>query len=268
MRPFLHLLIPTLCVALWGCASQTRLITEGKPYKLIWSDEFNKPTLDEQHWTKVPRGAANWNDCMAPNPELFAFEDGCLVLRGLNNNGQFPADTSAFLTGGVWSVGKKEFANCRFEVRARIQSATGFWPAIWLLPQQRFVEYPKGGEIDIMERLNAEAQVYQTVHSYYTLNLKLPDTPPHYTTVPCDPTTFNTYGVEISQDALTFFVNNKITFIYPRIETDKPLQFPFADYPYYLILSAQLGGSWVGAVNPQDLPTQMEVDWVRVYKAR
>ena len=25
----------------------------------------------------------------------------------------------------------------------------------------------------------------------------------------------------------------------------------------------QLGGSWVGAVDPKDLPVEMEVDWVR-----
>ena len=28
----------------------------------------------------------------------------------------------------------------------------------------------------------------------------------------------------------------------------------------------QLGGSWVGTVDPADLPVEMEVDWVRYYQ--
>ena len=28
----------------------------------------------------------------------------------------------------------------------------------------------------------------------------------------------------------------------------------------------QLGGSWVGGVDPQDLPVEMEIDWVRFYR--
>jgi hypothetical protein len=28
----------------------------------------------------------------------------------------------------------------------------------------------------------------------------------------------------------------------------------------------QLGGSWVGKVNPDDLPVEMEIDWVRFYE--
>jgi hypothetical protein len=28
----------------------------------------------------------------------------------------------------------------------------------------------------------------------------------------------------------------------------------------------QLGGSWVGAVDPEDLPVEMEIDWVRFYQ--
>lgn len=30
----------------------------------------------------------------------------------------------------------------------------------------------------------------------------------------------------------------------------------------------QLGGSWVGAVGPEDLPVEMEVDWVHFYQRK
>lgn len=30
----------------------------------------------------------------------------------------------------------------------------------------------------------------------------------------------------------------------------------------------QLGGQWVGEVDPADLPVEMEVDWVKYYKKK
>jgi hypothetical protein len=63
-----------------------------------------------------------------------------------------------------------------------------------------------------------------------------------------------------------FFINGQKTFTYPRIKTDKEGQFPFSEHKYYLLLDMQLGGSWVGKVNPDDLPVEMEIDWVRFYE--
>jgi hypothetical protein len=45
-----------------------------------------------------------------------------------------------------------------------------------------------------------------------------------------------------------------------------PEQWPF-DQPFYLILSMQIGGDWVGQPDPKDYPADLEIDWVRVYEA-
>lgn len=42
-------------------------------------------------------------------------------------------------------------------------------------------------------------------------------------------------------------------------------QFPFY-IPQYLLIDMQLGGQWVGDVDPADLPVEMEIDWVRYYE--
>lgn len=60
-------------------------------------------------------------------------------------------------------------------------------------------------------------------------------------------------------------LNGKRNFVYPRIETEQEGQFPF-NIPQYLLIDMQLGGSWVGTVDPADLPVEMEVDWVRHYQ--
>lgn len=61
------------------------------------------------------------------------------------------------------------------------------------------------------------------------------------------------------------YFNGKRNFVYPRIETEQEGQFPF-NIPQYLLIDMQLGGSWVGTVDPADLPVEMEVDWVRHYQ--
>ena len=53
---------------------------------------------------------------------------------------------------------------------------------------------------------------------------------------------------------------------YPRIETDKEGQFPFRPAFSIYLIDMQLGGSWVGAVDPKELPVEMYVDWVRFYQ--
>ena len=117
-----------------------------------------------------------------------------------------------------------------------------------------------------MERLNNDSIAYQTVHSHYTFNLGIKDNPKQGSTGVIDPNDFNTYTVEMYADSLVFFINDTRTFAYPRIETDKEGQYPFNDSQFYLLLDMQLGGSWVGAVDSEDLPVEMEIDWVRFYQ--
>ncbi len=123
-----------------------------------------------------------------------------------------------------------------------------------------------GGEIDIMERLNSDSIAYQTVHSHYTYDLNLKTNPKPGSTGVINPNDYNVYAVELHQDSLCFFINGNHTFTYPRIETEIEGQFPFGDGPYYLLIDMQLGGTWVGEVDPADLPVEMLVDWVRFYK--
>lgn len=232
-------------------------------WKLIWAEEFdqNDERLDTMVWSKIPRGKSDWNRHMSDLDECYEIRDGLLILRGVKNPDP-SVDTAVYVTGGVYTKGKYDFYNGRLEVRAKLGGAQGAWPAIWLLPENK--KWPYGGEIDIMERLNYQTVVHQTVHSYYTYFLNLKNDPPHTDVGVIDTGEYNVYAVERYPDRIVFFVNDKHTFTYPRIKTDKEGQFPF-DGPFYLLIDMQLGGSWVGAVNPADLPVEMEVDWVRYY---
>ncbi len=237
--------------------------TKPKEWQLVWEENFEQQgSFDRSVWSKIPRGTADWNRHMSDFDSCYAMRDGHLVLRGLVNH-SLPQDTSPVLTGGVYSKGKRLFSNGRIEIKARLHGARGAWPAFWLLPERG--KWPKGGEIDIMERLNNDSIAYQTVHSYYTHVLGFKDNPKQGGIGRIDPNDYNVYAVELYPDSLSFYINREHTFTYPRIETDEKGQFPF-NQSYYLLLDMQLGGSWVGKVYPEDLPVEMEIDWVRFYQ--
>lgn len=234
-------------------------------WKLSWQDDFNRPGfIDPAKWVKIERGGSDWNRHMSSDAACYDVKNGKLILKGIKNPNQ--ADPVKVLTGGLTTNGKFEFTYGKVEIRAKLGSSKGAWPAFWMLSNsKKYGGYPHSGEIDIMEHLNFDQIVYQTVHSNYTLNLGGKNNPKHSGTAAITPDSFNTYGLEWFPDKLVFTINGKATHTYPRITVDKPGQWPF-DQPFYLLIDMQLGGGWVGAIDESQLPVQMEIDWVKVYQ--
>lgn len=232
-------------------------------WQLVWCEDFNNSSINDSVWSKIPRGNADWNRHMAPYDSLYEVSDGILTLHGVNNH-NLEADTARFLTGGVWTLGKKSFSPGRIEVKARFGNAQGAWPAIWLLPFDTLnFAWPNGGEIDMMEHLNYDSIAYQTVHSNYTLYQGGADNPPHFGTHPIKLNDWNVFGVDITPDALVFHINGTETFRYPRVDSI-PGQYPYY-LPMYLLIDMQIQGGWVGKADPATLPVKMEIDWVKHY---
>ncbi len=260
LNPALLFLCASLSIS--SCGRQSN------EWKLVWEEDFESGAIDTAVWSKTNRGTADWADTQSHDERCFAFRNGNLVLRGIVNDDR-QADTATWLTGGLWTKDKKAFQPGRIEVRAKLQAARGAWPAIWLMPFDPKVRWPEGGEIDIMERLNFDSFVYQTVHSRYTHILGHKHEPRNSDTISIDPADFNVYGVDIYPDSLVFHVNGTRNFAYPRrMDVPDSLgQYPFCQ-PMYLLIDMQLGGAWVGKVDSLDLPVEMEVDWVRHYVRR
>lgn len=246
--------------------TSTKEVSTPKGWTLFWEENFDGNSFDASRWSKIPRETyfAEWNKYMSDYDSCYQVTNSNLVLRGLRNTNQ-PGDSAPYLTGGIYTKDKVAFGNGRLEIRAKLGKAQGAWPAFWMMPADDS-QWPHGGEIDIMEHLNKDGFVYQTVHSYYTYTLDIQE-PPKGATGVMDAEGYNVYAVEMYPDSLSFYVNDVHTFTYPRIETDIEGQFPF-NREYYLLLDMQLGGpgTWAGEINPADLPIEMQIDWVRFYK--
>ena len=233
---------------------------------VVFEDDFNQSDSipDVTKWSLCPPQSSAWNRYMSNSYAQAYVKDGKLVLIGEKVDGTYK-------TGGVQSSGKFDFQYGKVEVNARFtKTAQGGWAVIWMMPKSSTPVYngwPACGEIDIMEQLNHDGYVYQTIHSHYKNTLGF-NNPTPTVTAPINVGVFNTYGLEWTEDALVFSVNGVTTLTYPNLNLEDEStkkQWPFCS-PYYLILNQAVGGSgtWPGPITDSQLPAIMEVDWVRV----
>ncbi len=261
-------LVATLSLSANADVNKTAAKTQETPeWELVWSDEFAGEELDNAIWTRCQRGKSDWDNTVSDDPRLLTIEDGVLHLRGIVND-KTDNDPAPYLTAAVNSRGKFTFRHGKVQIRARIKSAQGAWPALWMMgAEQGRHGY---GEIDLMEHLNFDDIVYQTVHSDYTIHIDKENSPKKGGTAGINRDDWNTYGCEWDANKIVFTVNGQPTHTYPRVPDKGEKQWPF-DQPFYFILSMQIGGKWVnnaGPTNPAHYPAGMEIDWVRVYKQK
>ena len=231
-------------------------------WKLEFIENFSSSRLDEKVWTRIDKGTVDWNRNMSLRKDLVEVKNGLLILHGVKND-DLKADPRRVLTGGVKTQGKVSFLYGKIEIRCRFENQKGAWPAVWMMPENPKKGWPDCGEIDIIERLNSDDFVYQTVHSGWTA--KNPNNPPKGGKGMINPTGWNVYALEWTSEKIVWKVNGVETHSYARVGDD-PARYPWTE-PFYLMIDMQLGGSWVGDVDESTLSCKMYVDWVKYYGA-
>jgi len=229
-------------------------------WKLKFTEDFKGTKLDEKLWTRIGPGTSAWNRHMSLRPDLISVKDGQLHAYGVKNDDR-KADPRSVLTGGVSTKGRYAVKYGKVEIKCKLEGQKGAWPAIWMMPEPPAPKWPHGGEIDIIERLNFDEFVYHTVHSGWTANHK--DDPPNGGKGDIKPNDWNVYAIEWTPERIVWTVNGKATHSYDKVGDD-PARFPWTT-PFYLMIDMQLGGSWVGEIDEDTLPTAMHVDWVKFY---
>ena len=230
-------------------------------WKLKYTEEFNGPELDAKMWGRIDKGWCDWNRHMSRREDLVSVSGGQLHLHGVKND-DLKRDKRPMLTGGVTTQGRFAMKYGKIELRCRFEAQKGAWPAIWMMPESPSVKWPACGEIDIVERLNFNDFVHQTVHSAWTK--KHPKDPPYTGRGPFNPQTWNVFGLEWTPDEIVWTINGVSTHAYAKVGDD-PLRYPWTA-PFYLMIDMQLGGEWVGEVDMDALPVSMHVDWVKFYE--
>lgn len=184
-------------------------------YNLVWADEFNKKgDFDPQKWSYAPRGKVAWNKYMTHSADYVFQKDDKLILR--MDNATIKGDDIPYHAGGVQSMGKFSIRYGKVEVRAKFTQGRGSWPAIWMMPEpeQSLGGWPAGGEIDIMEHVNKENVVHQTIHNSAVTNSSGGSTTTKQ--APYVTHEFNTYSIIWGPNKIEFFVNDNLQYTYEK----------------------------------------------------
>ena len=243
-------------------------------YNLLWSDEFEGKELDETKWnreTHEPGWTNNELQEYTNSDENIFVRDGNLVLKAIKTekNGK-PYYTSGKVQG--WN--KTQFQYGKVVVSAKVPEGQGLWPAIWMMPNQesKYGQWPKCGEIDIMESLGNDTTI-----SYSTIHYGEPHAEQQGTITKEGDESFSAkfheYSVEWEPGEMRFYTDGELVLTcndwFTAVEgaDDKPYPAPF-DQPFYVQLNLAVGGNWPG--NP-DATTDFSkaeflIDYVRVYQ--
>ena len=251
-----------LCLLAADCRMET---TE---WMLVWSDEFNYSGLpDSARWTYAVGGHGWGNNELQYYTERRSknahVSNGLLHIVAHHEPHKGRTYTSTRLTSrglGDWKYG-------RFEVSARVPSAKGTWPAIWLMPSDWTFPmggWPDVGEIDIMEHVGHDPGVIHSSAHSRRYNWQAGTQKTGAIEVPDATSAFHTYILEWSADTIRTFVDEQPVFVYAR-EDSTSESWPF-DKPFSLIINVAVGGAWGGIVDSAAFPQSMTVDYVRVYQ--
>ena len=244
--------------------------TDGKEWKVVWSDEFEGTEVDTTKWT-YDIGNWGWGNFepqyyTVARKENARIEDGNLIIEARKNDmGQ--EWTSARLT----TRGKTSFTYGRIEFRAKVPVERGNWSAGWTLGDSYVDEssWPGCGEIDILESVGYEIDdatgngiAHASVHckAYY---FKIGNQKTFTVDVDKMNTEYHTYAIEWTPEKIIGFVDDTEYFYYNNNgEADA---WPF-DNPQNIILNLAIGGGWGGAQGIDESMTsqKMIIDYVRV----
>lgn len=271
------LFIPSLCLLLlFGCGSDSGTnaeddndIPEIPGFTLVWNDEFNTDGLPSTANWGYDVGGGGWGNQELQRytngiPENVEQSEGTLKIKAvLLERG----DTKEYLSTRMVTRGKADWKFGRIDVRAKLPTGVGTWPAIWMLPTENvFGGWPNSGEIDIMEHVGFDPNVvHGTVHTG-AFNHAQGTQRGGQITIPSALNEFHIYSIDWDADRILFMVDGQIYFRFNNSGNGSD-EWPF-DQRFHLIMNIAIGGTWGGqrGVDDSAFPTTMEVDFVRVYQ--
>ncbi len=226
---------------------------------LFWSEEFNTDGAPDPAKWGYDLGANGWGNAeledYTSRPENAIVQGGVLKINAIKENYNGSAYTSARLV----TKDKFSFKYGKVEVRAKLPSGVGTWPAIWMLGSDiGSAGWPASGEIDIMEHLGRTLNtIYGTLHYPGHSGGSADGT----TTVIANATTeFHIYSLEWSASSIKIFVDDQL---YHTTANSSNLPF---NHDFFFIVNVAIGGGFGGPVDPAFTRSTMEVDYIRVYK--
>ena len=299
-RLWLEIMVRRLLIALVAAFAAHPAL--GAPWRLVWSDEFDKPVIDVAKWNFEEDcwgGGNNERQCYTAKSSNSRIVNGKLTITALRQKSTGPAlpksrrlgasdlnaaVTKDFTSARLTTKGKGAWRYGKIEVRARLPQGQGAWPAIWMMPQDNaYGGWAASGEIDILEAVNLgvpcpkcpsgrEDTILGTLH----FGDQFPGNHHMGSEVHAPEVLegFHTYTLEWREDVIVWKIDGRI--FATRTSADwwtsgsKSPTSPF-DQDFYLIINMAIGGGLaedrgLGGVSTKEFPKTFAIDWVRVWQ--
>lgn len=234
----------------------------------VWSEEFDYTGAPDPNNWGYDIGGSGWG-----NNELQYYTNALSNAEVKNGMLTITAkkevvDNRNYSSARLISKNKGDFTYGRAEIKAKLPGGKGTWPAIWMLPSGTWAygEWPKSGEIDIMEHVGYDPNVVHfSVHTE-AYNHVIGTQKTSTKTIPTAIGDFHLYRVDWTPYAVRGYFDDVQVFSFTN-DGNGYKTWPF-DKPFHLLLNVAVGGNWGGAqgVDETVFPASMVIDYVRVYK--
>ena len=250
------------------------VVVEKKEYeidtsKIIWGDEFDTDgALNAEKWG-FDIGGNGWGNnesqYYTDRLENARVQNGSLIIEAKREMYKGSQYTSA----RVVSKDKGDFKYGRFEIKAKLPTGVGTWPAVWMLATKTVYGsqyWPDNGEIDIMEHVGFDQDVVHANIHTKAFNHSIGTNKGAKKTVEGASEEYHVYAVNWLPESLTFEIDGVSYFAFPKENGFNWQQWPF-DQNFHLLMNIAVGGSWGGqkGIDRDAFPQQMLIDYVRVY---
>ncbi|MEP1929865.1 MAG: glycoside hydrolase family 16 protein, partial [Roseibium sp.] len=219
-------------------------------FEIVFFDEFEEPTLDLSKWTTCywwdRNGCTNLgnNELQWYMPDNVRLENGYLVFTAIPEDvigweGKPFSYTSGMVTTGRYYLEdpmqtRFEAIGGVFEMRAKLPSGQGLWPAFWLLPSSL---EPKP-EIDVVEVLGRRPEFLE-MNFHYRDDDGEPKNIGHSVETVDLTKGWHTYSVDWRSDKIVWYLDGVEMWRYSEAQR-------IPNEPMYLLLNLAVGGNWPG----------------------
>ncbi len=254
-----------------------------KGMKLVWQDEFNQNGPPDPSRWKFEKGFVRNRELQWYQPDNAVCKDGVLRIEArkvhqpnpLYKAGSEDWKTSRefieYTSSSLKTEGLHDWKFGRFEIRAKIDTSKGSWPAIWTLGVSK--EWPSNGEIDIMEfyRVNDIPTILANVAwgtgKRYTARWDEAKVPfRHFLEKDKTwPARFHTWRMDWDEKAIRLYLDDELLNETLLSEASNPDGFAPFHQPHYVLLNLAIGGNG-GDPSGSHTPIVYEVDYIRIYQ--
>lgn len=273
-----------------GDYQPTSNVNQYKGYTLVWQDEFDKDGRPDERWN-YECGFVRNRELQWYQPDNARVRDGVLVIEGRrevvenphyeegSNDWQRARREAEYTSSSLTTRRSFHFKYGRVEVRAKIPTASGAWPAIWLLGNRW--GWPSCGEIDMMEYYVAKgvpsilANACWADERRFTPVWDSAVTPlTHFTGKDAEWTAkYHVWRMDWDEDFICLYLDGELLNTIDLNQTTNrggdgkgmnPFSNDVKDFGMYILLNLAIGENG-GVPDDSRFPLQYLIDYVRVY---